>query len=48
MPDRQKKARFSMKISLFKRFLRKLSTQAELSYDSTVAVDVTILKIVKE
>ena len=27
---------------------RRLSTQAELSYDSTVAVDITLLEIVKE
>lgn len=32
----------------FKHSWRRLSTQAELSNNSTVAVDVTVLKIVKE
>lgn len=32
----------------FKHSWRRLSTQAELSNNSTVALDVTVLKIVKE
>ena len=39
---------FLMEIPRFNLSCRRLSTQAELSYDSTVAVDVTLLEIVKE
>ena len=47
-PLNKKKARFSNENLAFILSWRRLSTQAKLSDNRTVAVDVTVLKVVKE